>query len=238
MKMQRLTRKQIKEQLEAQPLEEILHIPSRTLTNKQKEYCKGVAMGKKKNQAYREAYNSQGNPKTIGTEVYRLESDPRIPLEIEARRRAIEFEKAYSAKQLRTIVISQLTKEALDPESKPSERITALKALGNVAELGVFIERKEVRTIKDSETVKNELMEKLKEAMKSQSITLVDDDAKELMDEIKLGKENLAAGGPPIPTPANAREQQADILHTIPHNQSPTENDSHIAGGVDEKTPL
>jgi hypothetical protein len=237
MELKRLTRKQIREQIEATPVEEILHVPVRSLTTKQKAYCKQVAQGKPKSKAYRDAYQSGGNPKTIGEQVNRMNENPRICLEIEAQKRAIEFENAYSAKQLKSIVISQLTLEALNPESKPSERISALKALGSVAELGVFVERKEIRTIKDSASAKADLLAKLKQAIKDQSRT-VDSDAMSLLDEINsqvekdIGEEALAAG-PPTPTPQIMAAVHAPILHTIPLKRSPEviENDSQKVGG-------
>ena len=237
MKLKRLTRKQIREQIEATPVEEILHIKGRSLTSKQRSYCKKVATGSTFNQAYREAYQSKANPKTIGKEINLMNKNPRISLEIEAQKRAIEFELSYSAKQLKSIVISQLTKEALDPESKASERISALKALGNVAELGVFVERKEIRTIKDSATAKAELMDKLRKAIMDQSRT-VDQDAMSLLNEINSQIEKDFGGqvleaGPPGGTPANEPGVHAPILHTIPHEQSQEviENDSQTTGG-------
>ena len=237
MELKRLTRKQIREQIEATPVEDILHVKSRSLTSKQKSYCKKVATGSTFNQAYREAYQSQAKPKTIGKEINLMNKNPRISLEIEAQKRAIEFETAYSAKQLKSIVISQLTLEALNPESKASERISALKALGSVAELGVFVERKEIRTIKDSASAKADLLAKLKQAIKDQSRT-VDSDAMSLLDEInsqvekEIGEEALAAG-PPTPTPQILAAVHAPILHTIPANRSPEviENDSQKVGG-------
>jgi hypothetical protein len=236
MQLKRLTRKQIREQISATPVEEILHVRSRALTTKQKTYCKKVAEGKPFNKAYREAYDSKANPKSIGVEVHHMNKDPRISLEIEAQKRAIEFEKSYSANQLKGIVISQLTKEALDPESKASERISALKALGSVAELGVFIERKEIRTIKDSVTAKADLMAKLKLAIKDKNRT-IDDDIDSLMEEISNSKKEIAQvpleAGPPTPIPPSSPGTRANILHTIPDKQSPEviENDSQTAEG-------
>jgi hypothetical protein len=232
MKTPRLTRKQIREQIANTPIEEILHVPVRSLTTKQKSYCKKVAEGKPFNQAYREAYNSKGKPKTIGVEINHMNKNPRISLEIEAQKRAIEFERSYSARQLKSIVISQLTKEALSPSSKASERISALKALGNVAELGVF----EVRTIRDSTSAKADLLAKLQSAIKDQKRT-VDTDAMSLLEEISsnsfdatqqekdFAAEALAAdplpGDPPI-----ERSDERHILHSIPLKQSLDENDS------------
>jgi hypothetical protein len=239
MQLKRLTRKQIREQIAMTPVEEILHVKSRTLTSKQKDYCKRVAGGSTFNQAYRDAYQSKGNPKTIGTEIHHMNKDPRISLEIEAQKRAIEFEKSYSAKQLKSIVISQLTQEALNPDSKPAERISALKALGSVAELGVFVERKEIRTIKDSSTAKADLLAKLKSAIKDKNRT-IDNDINSLMDEISEktdSKKEIATqvlgADPPAPTPPNVPSVDPSILHTIPHKQLPkvTENDSQTTEG-------
>jgi hypothetical protein len=234
MEMKRLSRKQIREQIASMPMEEILHVPSRSLTSKQKDYCKRVASGKPFNQSYREAYQSKGKPATIGKEVHLMNKNPIIAHEIEAQKRAIEFEKSYSAKQLKSIVISQLTQEALNPSSKPSERISALKALGSVAELGVFVERKEIRTIKDSASAKADLLDKIRKAMKDQSRT-VDADAMSLLDEINsygamqqennLGDEALAAD--PLPgDPLNSTDADSNLLHTNVDKQSQEVDDS------------
>ena len=140
---------------------------------------------------------------------------------------------------MKSIVISQLTLEALNPESKPAERISALKALGSVAELGVFVERKEIRTIKDSSTAKADLLAKLKLAIKDKNRT-IDSDINSLMDEISEksdSKKEIAVqvldAGPPLPDPPIVPSVDPSILHTIPHKQLPkvTENDSQTTEG-------
>ena len=223
MQVKRLTRKQIREQIASTPVEDILHVKGRSLTSKQKAYCQKVAEGKPFNKAYREAYDSKANPKSIGVEVNRMNKDPRIALEVEAQKRAIEFQKSYSASQLKAIVISQLHSEALNPKSKASERISALKALGSVAELGVFVERKEIRTIKDSATAKADLMAKLKSAIKDKSRT-VDSEINSLMEEISDSKKEIMEEhleqAPPTPIPPNESSDDPSLLHTIPHKQS------------------
>jgi hypothetical protein len=253
MEMKRLSMKQIREQIASTPLEEILHVPVRSLTSKQKEYCKQVAQGKPMSKAYRDAYQSKGNPATIGEEVQRMKKNPLIILETEAQKRAIEFEKSYSARQLKSIVISQLTKEALNPDAKPSERISALKALGSVAELGVFKTIKETRIIKDSASAKADLLDKIRKAMKDQSRT-VDADAMSLLDEINsygasqqennLDDEALAAD--PLPgDPPNSPDADSNLLHTnvdkqsqegSDSKQSHTENDSQQTERESEKS--
>jgi hypothetical protein len=209
-------------------------VKGRSLTTKQKTYCKKVAEGKPFNKAYRESYDSKGNPKTIGVEVNKLNKDPRIALEVEAQKRAIEFQSAYSANQLKGIVISQLTQEALNPKSKPSERISALKALGSVAELGVFVERKEIRTIKDSSTAKADLLAKLKLAIKDKKRT-IDSDINSLIEEISDSKKEIAqeplVAGPPTPNPPNLPGARSNILHTNTLKQLLVENDSQTTEG-------
>jgi hypothetical protein len=241
MEMKRLSRKQIREQIASTPIENILHVPVRALTTKQKEYCKQVAQGKPKSKAYRDAYQSKAKPTTIGEEVQRMGKNPLIILETEAQKRAIEFEKSYSARQLKSIVISQLTKEALNPEAKPSERISALKALGSVAELGVFKTIKETRIIKDSASAKADLLDKLRKAMKEQNRT-VDVDALSLLDEINgaMQQENsfddeAKATNPPSTDPLNLTDADSNLLHTNVLKQSPEENDSQIESNTTEK---
>ena len=241
MQLKRLTRKQIREQIASTPVEDILHVKGRSLTTKQKTYCAKVAEGKPYNKAYREAYQSKANPKSIGVEVNRMNKDPRIALEVEAQKRAIEFQKSYSAKELKGIVISQLTLEALNPQSKASERITALKALGSVAELSVFKTISEVHTIKDSATARADLMAKLKVAIKDKSRT-VDIEINSLLDEIsntkkEIGQDSLEQALP-APIPLNASKAHAPILHTIPHKQSP-ENDVCLNGlDIESENPM
>ena len=238
MQLKRLTRKQIREQIASTPVEEILHVKGRSLTTKQKAYCQKVAEGKPFNKAYREAYDSKANPKSIGVEVHHMNKDPRISLEIEAQRRAIEFQKSYSAKELKAIVISQLHSEALNPDSKASERISALKALGSVAELGVFKTITEVRSIRDSSTAKSELMAKLRDAIKDKRRT-VDSEINSLLDEIYEKNSDLEKeiaqvpleAGPPTPMSPIVSSADSSILHTIPHKQSLEENDSQTTEG-------
>lgn len=243
MQVKRLTRKQIREQIASTPVEDILHVKGRSLTSKQKAYCAKVAEGKPFNKAYREAYDSKANPKSIGVEVNKMNKDPRIALEVEAQKRAIEFQKSYTAKELKGIVISQLHSEALNPESKASERISALKALGSVAELSVFKTISEVRTIKDSASAKADLMAKLKQAIGDQKRT-VDSEINSLLEEISDSKKEIAPqpleAGPPTPIPPNLPGVDPSILHTIPHKQSLSPNGLGIESegeGSDIETP-
>jgi len=220
MRMPKLSKKQIKESLEQTPAHVIL-AGKRQLTYKQKQYCKGIVEGLTKTEAYAQAYKHKGKRKTMSDNASRLSNDSRIQAEIDALERAKQFEAMYSLGQLRTLVISQLTKEAVDPKSKPAERISALSKLGQVAELGVFVARTETKIIKDSETAKNELMEQLKQALADDART-IDSDVDALMAELSPPAKRVAdPATPPIPDPTFEQIDGSLPLHSNPHNQSP-----------------
>lgn len=186
MKPQRLTRRQISEQLDNVPAHQILS-NRRNLTHKQKQFCKGLVDGLNKTEAMARAYKYKGKRKTMSDDASRLAKDPRITAEVEALERAKQYldyqQNAQKIAELRSLVVSQLTKEALDPESPPNARIQALAKLGSVSELQVFTERKvETTVIKDSESARAELMDKLKQVMSDNMRTVNEpDDGDELL---------------------------------------------------------
>jgi hypothetical protein len=174
-----------------------------------------------KTEAYAQAYKHKGKRKTMSDNASRLSNDSRIQAEIEALERAKQFEAMYSDRQLRTLVISQLTKEAIDPKSKPSERIAALGKLGQVAELGVFVQRTETKVIKDSESAKTDLMEQLKKALADDART-IDNDADELMRLIASPSDSPAPAIPPVPDQPFDEIDGTPKLHSTPDKQSST----------------
>jgi phage terminase small subunit len=234
MRLQKLSKKQIKESLEQTPAHVILS-GNRKLTHKQKAFAKGIVDGLTKTEAYNQAYNFKGKRKTMSDEASRLAKDPRISAEVEALERAKEFNALYSTAQLRTLVISQLTKEAVDPQSKPSERIAALGKLGQVAELGVFVQRTETTVIKDSASARNELMEQLKKAMGEQMRTVNEDDTDELelLAEITApAKRNAIPETPPTPDPHLGEEGGSLLLHSNVDNRNNDKMESDGVGGI------
>lgn len=231
--MTKLSRKQIKEGLDQVPLDILLlgH-RSDSLTHKQKEFAKNVALGDTGADAYRKAYNTKGKPKTVGDEAGKLKKNPAISTEIEAIRQAIEFNKSHSSAQLRALVVSQLTKEALNEDNPPASRLTALKALGTVAGVDAFIERKEVRTIKDSDQARTDLMDQLKKAISEnmRTIDASEGDPLDLLSEIADGRKAKAeAETPPHPTPEESPKASSDTTHSIPHKSPPKVSDSSHA---------
>lgn len=65
MRLQKLTKKQIKEALDQQPLYEVLNVDASALTTKQLKFCENLARGETKANAYRKAYDSKGKATTI-----------------------------------------------------------------------------------------------------------------------------------------------------------------------------
>lgn len=198
----------------------------RKLTHKQKAFAKNLVEGMTQTEAMEKAYNYKGKRKTMSDDASRLAKDPRISAEVEALERAKQFSELYSSAQLRTLVISQLTKEAVDPKSKPAERISALSKLGQVAELGVFVARTEHKVIKDSESAKTELMEQLKKALGDQMRTIDQDytEELELLAEITApAKRDAHAETPPEGDPPFDEIDGSHIQHSNLHNRSASE---------------
>ena len=235
MRLPKLNKQQIKESLEQTPAHVVL-TGNRRLTSKQKAFCKNIVEGMNQVDAHANAYKWSGKRKNISNKASEMMKDGRIQAEIDALERAKEFNALYSSAQLRTLVISQLTKEAVDPTSKASERIQALSKLGQVAELGVFVQRTETTVIKDSATARNELMEQLKKAM-SESIRTVDEsqdaDAQDLLNLISNQPTPIEIDDMATPLEGDPRLSEnagSHILHSNVDKQSQTES-NHIGGG-------
>lgn len=225
MRLPKLSKAQIKQSLEMTPAHVIL-AGNRKLTHKQKQFAKGLVEGLNQTEAYAQAYQHKGKRKTMSDNASRLVKDSRIQAEVDALERAKEFSALYSSAQLRTLVISQLTKEAIDPKSKPSERIAALGKLGQVAELGVFVARTETKIVKDSDSARKDLMDQLKQALGDSMRTIEqDDDELELLEVISQpAKLDGLAATPPSPDPHLAAESGSLLLHSNVDTQSQSES--------------
>lgn len=240
----KLTREQIREGLNTIPLENLIlgtQGKERTLTPKQREFARQVALGETKAGAYRQAYNSKGKKLTQANEGSRLANRPDIAAEVIAYQAAIEAAKHRTPAQLRELVIHQLTRHALDEDVPPAQRIKSLELLGKVSEVAAFTERKETTVINQS----GELKEKLRQALSrfipsNQSITDLsinepmtidqpaDDPAASLLDEIRGHTiDDTTPADPTAPPPAaDARAHEGATTHTIPHTQSTPKSDS------------
>ena len=153
---------------------------------------------------------------------YKLASRPDIQIMIEAYREAIEASKYRTPAQLRELVIHQLTLHALSEENSPKDKLSALKMLGTVAEVGVFVERKESLVIHESSKVKADLVARLKDIV-GNDIKEVDTDTEKLLNTLTRNKPSAEETHAHAP-PQNAEIVGSEHLHNIPLTQSPPKN--------------
>ena len=231
--MTKLSRKQIKEGLDQVPMDVLLTgTRNSRLTHKQKEFAKELALGNTKAGAYRKAYDTKANKKVQANKGSELSLRDDIQVEVEAIRQAIEFNKSHSLAQLRALVISQLTKEALNGENPPASRLTAIKALGEVSGVDAFIHRTETKIIKDSDQARTDLMDQLKKAISEnmRTIDASEGDPLDLLSEIADGRKAKAdLETPPTPTPQESPSIDGDTPHSIPHKSPPKVSESSHA---------
>jgi len=99
--------------------------------------------------------------------------------------------------------------------------------IGNLFEVGAFLERKEITTIRKSTDIRTRLLERLG------TVTAVIDDGVSLMEEIRGdGVSDVPARAPTAPVPAlEAVTAPVCTPHTVPDIQSPNKNE----GGTPSK---
>jgi len=228
----KMNRSQIREALEQIPLETIIsgEGKKKTLTAKQRGFIRDVAMGKPKAQAYRDNYNSKTKPKYQGDAGYKMANNPVINQEIEAFKTALLAREYQESTKLKAFIMHQLTLHALNEDNPPASRIRSLELLGKSYDVGLFVDRKEVTTINNSNDIKAKLIEQLKDAMYKNSITIdYDMSGESLLDEIAGSKSVDDTVDGDAPTPEMSVRGGASDMHTISDIQSP-ENDG--VGGI------
>jgi len=237
MRIPRLSKKQINEALDQAPMYELLNVNKSALTTKQFKYCEGLARGETKAGAYRKAYNSKGNSRTIAKRGHEMSKRGDIQATTEAIKLAIEWEKSHTAGQIRALVAHRLTVEAIAEDSNPSVRVNALKALGTIAGVDSFIHRSETKVIKDSDKAKDDLLAMLKNALEDSSRTIDEDlDIQNLMREIEGQGLGDSSGqiSDPLPPLLESRSP-LETLHTIPNTQSPLESSPPISKNKEDE---
>jgi hypothetical protein len=211
-----LTRKQIKEGLTQVPIDRLFNV-SGQLTTKQKKFAHGVAMGETKAEAYRQAYKANPAPSTIVTAPYTLAADPRIQREIEAYRLANEAAKYRTAGQLRDLVIQSLVQVVIDPDAKHSVKVSAARVLGTVTEVAAFTTRTEAKVTISSATARDQIMQQLREMMRSGASDAIEVDAAELLQELTPTLEESVQDDPTTtPPPDYGGQESHSDSHTIP----------------------
>ena len=188
MPRKRLTRKEINEGLAQVPVEEILLGRSRShgvaLTPKQLKFAEELARGESKAGAYRKAYNTNTTPAAQSVEGARLSKNPKIALQVEAIKLALEAEKYATPLHLRALVIQRLTEKALDPDVNHAQQLRALELLGKVTEVAAFTERRETVHVHDAQAMREKLLHSLRLAVQADAQDVTYDDADSLLAEL------------------------------------------------------
>ena len=218
---QKLTRAQIKEGLDTIPIETLLMSgegKTPKITHKQREFARALAMGQSKAQAYRVSHKANASKRTLNTEPYKLARDPRIAKEVEAYQLALEAEKHRNPAQLKALLVQQLVQHSLDEEFPPAQRMKALQLIGQLFEVGAFLERKETTVVHKSSDIRTRLLERLGKATDVEP----KDDALTLLEEIRgdaVADASVRAPTAPVGDHADGRVA-VSTLHTIPDIQS------------------
>ena len=185
----KLTRKQIKEGLEANPIDTLLLGSPKTLTKKQKAFAEALALTGNKAEAYRQAYDTHTSPKIQSQSGQALAKNPVISMQVEAIKLSLEAQKYLLPAHLRALTIQKLTEKALDPDVNHAQQIKALELLGKITEVALFSERKEIITTDTSATAKDRLIQSLAQAIRSSANISIDkkQEADQLLAEITGG---------------------------------------------------
>ena len=198
-------------------METILGVSAKSLTSKQKAFCKEVAMGQTGSEAYRRAYKSKAKPTTAASKASKLKAQDNIQSTIQAYEAAIQAQTYQTPAGLRALVIQTLVNVITNNETKDAVKVAAAKTLGTVTEVAAFTERKETRVITSSEDTKTKLLAKLRDMMKAnaEDAEIIDTDS--LMVELQ---NSGAAQTHPSPIAPRDQEESLSHLHSIPSEVS------------------
>jgi hypothetical protein len=222
--MAKLTREQIAKGLDTVPMAQVLQGAQGTipkLSARQVEFAKQVALGAaSQSEAYRSVYSKGNSTRTVNKNASVLANDSRVQTAIEAFKTAQAYAEYQTPTQLRALVVSQLTKHVLDENFPPAQRVACLKLLGSVAEIGLFVDRKETLVVHQSSDIRAKLIEQLRTI--TGQVTDITDDADSLLDEIQSAKSPDA--DPTVPVPPDLGVARVGVaIHTIPL-EIPVEN--------------
>lgn len=222
--VQKLTRAQIKEGLDQIPVETLLSSgqgKKAKITGKMKAFAHAVALGETKAQAYRQSYKPNATKRTLACKPYELMRDERVKREVEAYRLALDTEKHRNPVQLKALLVQQLVQHSLDEDFPPAQRMKALQLIGQLFEVGAFLERKETTVVHKSTDIRTRLLERL-------NTTTVIDDGLTLMEEIRGdgALTDAPARAPTAPVPAlEAVHAPVCTPHTVSDIQTSNKNE-------------
>jgi hypothetical protein len=208
----KLTRSQIKAALDTVPIEQILLGSSSahgvTLTSKQREFARQIALGETKAGAYRKSRVSKAKPETQSRRGVELANNSKVQAAIEAFKLAFEAQKYTSPAHLRALAIQQLTEHSLNPEFPAAQRVKCLELIGKMTEVSLFTERREIIQVTDSTQIRERLMDTLRTITQAQATDVTDTAADSLLAEL---------AGPAIePEPAEPELVELELVEPGP----------------------
>jgi len=214
--MKTITRKQAREAIQTKGLEGAMHLGKSGLTAKQKKYAEGLILdGLSGADSYRQAYKSKGKPKTVGNAASLLKQHSGIQLEMQRLELHKQRAASYSVDSIKALIVSTLTDIATNSD-RDAVRVSAVKTLGVISGVDMFRETKRIETVKDSDQIKDQIMQQLKTMMLS-----TDDaqevDASDLLAELTIQEDDDPTTHPPCHSDNGT---PADSIHTIPLKQS------------------
>jgi hypothetical protein len=115
---------------------------------------------------------------------------------------------------LKALLVQQLVEHTLNEDFPPAQRMKALQLIGNLFEVGAFLERKESTVIHKSADIRARLLDRLQARAPSAGPAA---EAVDLLEEIRGGSTSEAgAGAPTAPgaPPAGPRAPGA-LSHTV-----------------------
>jgi len=207
--MKTISRKQAREAIQSKGLEGALHLGKTGLTAKQRRFAEGIVLeGLTGADSYRQAYNTQGKTQIVGVEAHKLKTNPKVANVMEALEQAKQASASHSAESLRALCVSTLVDVATNSD-RDAVRVAAVRVLGSVVGVDAYRETKRIETVKDSDQIKDQIMQQLKTMM------LGSGDAQEV-DANDLLSELTASDPTHAPPPETDSGTPPSCEHTIP----------------------
>jgi phage terminase small subunit len=164
----KLTRQQIREGLQAVPIEAVLlgaNAKGVNLTHKQKAFAEELLLTGNKTGAYKKAYKPKGKQATSERNAQVVANNSKVQTYLLALKAAQEAAAYLVPARLRALAIHKLTEKALDDDVPHAQQIKALELIGKMTEVALFTERRELIQITTSDQMKDKLLQSLRLAI-------------------------------------------------------------------------
>jgi hypothetical protein len=144
----------------------IIKSKEQPLTQKQLNFCELICDGYTKADAFRKAYDVGADTKDKS--IHEMASKTFNNIKVMGRIKAIQNQRAEDKRMLAIkrseFIMKQLEKEAMDLDNNSSSRIRALELMGKSAEVGLFVDKVEMKSENinmSAEELQDQLKEKL-----------------------------------------------------------------------------